>query len=75
MIIFNALGIPNSGLKSKVEWVRPIFESVVTAMQGAMSKPFKVAFLGPAQQSVIVDDQPTSIMATQSNWPRTWPSR
>ncbi len=44
-------------VKGKVEWVRPIFESVVTAMQGATNKPFKIAFLGPAQQSVIVDDQ------------------
>lgn len=44
-------------VKSKIEWVRPIFESVVTAMQGATTKPFKVAFLGPAQQSVIIDDQ------------------
>ena len=44
-------------MKSKVEWVRPIFESIVTAMQGATDKPFKVAFLGPAQQSIIVDDQ------------------
>jgi len=26
-------------------------------MQGATNKPFKIAFLGPAQQSVIVDDQ------------------
>ena len=44
-------------VKGKVEWVRPMFESVVTAMQGATTKPFKVAFLGPAQQSIIVDDQ------------------
>ena len=41
----------------KITWLRPIFESVVNAMQGATRKPFKVAFLGPAQQSVIVDDR------------------
>jgi 5-methyltetrahydropteroyltriglutamate--homocysteine methyltransferase len=60
-------GPPGDGAKYKpfykasvtdeITWVRPIFESVVTAMQGATQKPFKVAFLGPAQQSVIVDDQ------------------
>ena len=44
-------------VKDKVEWVRPIFEPVVYAMQNATRKPFKVAFLGPAQQSIIVDDQ------------------
>lgn len=46
-----------SVINGKIEWVRPIFESVVNAMQGATHKPFKVALLGPAQQSVIVDDQ------------------
>lgn len=64
---FTPYGPPGDGEKykpfykakvvGKVEWVRPIFESVVTAMQGATDKPFKVAFLGPAQQSIIVDDQ------------------
>jgi 5-methyltetrahydropteroyltriglutamate--homocysteine methyltransferase len=44
-------------VKDKIEWVRPMFESVVTALQNATKKPFKIAFLGPAQQSVIVDDQ------------------
>src|ERR1700734_249601 len=44
-------------VKGKIEWVRPMFESVVTAMQGATGKPFKIAFLGPAQQSVIVHDE------------------
>jgi 5-methyltetrahydropteroyltriglutamate--homocysteine methyltransferase len=41
----------------KVEWVRPIFEGVVYAMQQATKLPFKVAFLGPAQQSVILSDE------------------
>jgi 5-methyltetrahydropteroyltriglutamate--homocysteine methyltransferase len=64
---FAPYGPPGDGAKykpfykaavtGKIEWVRPMFESVVTAMQGATSKPFKVAFLGPAQQSVIVHDQ------------------
>ncbi|MGI8531678.1 MAG: hypothetical protein ACR2KN_01610 [Geodermatophilaceae bacterium] len=64
---FQPYGPPGDGAKykpfykaavtSKIEWKRPIFESVVTAMQGATNKPFKVAFLGPAQQSIIVDDQ------------------
>ncbi|MBA3524674.1 MAG: hypothetical protein H0T85_09030, partial [Geodermatophilaceae bacterium] len=64
---FQPYGPPGDGAKykpfykaavtSKIEWKRPIFESVVTAMQGATTKPFKVAFLGPAQQSIIVDDQ------------------
>ena len=64
---FGPYGPPGDGAKykpfykavvtGKIEWVRPMFESVVTAMQGATSKPFKVAFLGPAQQSVIVHDQ------------------
>jgi len=44
-------------VNGKVEWVRPIFEGVVYAMQNATDRPFKVAFLGPAQQSVILDDQ------------------
>jgi len=64
---FVPYGPPGDGVKykpfykaivtGKVTWVRPIFESVVNAMQGATRKPFKVAFLGPAQQSVIVDDK------------------
>ena len=44
-------------VKDKITWVRPIFESVVMTMQNATDKPFKVAFLGPAQQSVIVKDE------------------
>jgi 5-methyltetrahydropteroyltriglutamate--homocysteine methyltransferase len=44
-------------VKSKITWERPIFESVVMTMQDATTKPFKVAFLGPAQQSVIVKDE------------------
>ncbi len=64
---FVPYGPPGDGAKYKpfykasvmgeITWKRPIFESVVTAMQLATDKPFKVAFLGPAQQSVIVDDQ------------------
>ena len=64
---FEPYGPPGEGAKykpfykaavtGKIEWKRPIFESVVTAMQNATDKPFKVAFLGPAQQSIIVDDQ------------------
>jgi 5-methyltetrahydropteroyltriglutamate--homocysteine methyltransferase len=64
---FAPYGPPGDGAKyapfykaavtSKIEWKRPIFASVVTAMQGATKKPFKVAFLGPAQQSIIVDNQ------------------
>lgn len=60
-------GPPGDGVKYKpfykgtvtgpVEWVRPIFEGVVYAMQNATDRPFKVAMLGPAQQSVILDDQ------------------
>ncbi len=44
-------------VKGKITWDRPIFESVVMTMQNATDKPFKVAFLGPAQQSVIVKDE------------------
>ncbi len=64
---FTPYGPPGDGAKykpfykanvvSKVTWVRSLFEPVVNAMQGATRKPFKVAFLGPAQQSVIVNDQ------------------
>lgn len=41
----------------KITWKRSIFEGVVYAMKKATDKPFKVAMLGPAQQSVILDDQ------------------
>jgi len=44
-------------IKSKITWERPIFEGVVMTMQNATDQPFKVAFLGPAQQSVIVKDE------------------
>jgi len=44
-------------VKDKITWERPIFESVVMTMQNATTKPFKVAFLGPAQQSVILTDE------------------
>ena len=44
-------------VKDKVTWERPIFESVVMTMQNVTDKPFKIAFLGPAQQSVIVKDE------------------
>lgn len=64
---FSPYGPPGDGVKyapfykaivnDKIEWKRPIFESVVNAMKGATTKPFKVAFLGPAQQSIIVDNQ------------------
>lgn len=40
-----------------ITWRRSLFEPAVTAMQRATRKPFKVAFLGPAQQSILVDDQ------------------
>src|SRR5271156_23911 len=42
---------------SKGEGGRPIFEGVCYAMQNAADRPFKIAYLGPAQQSVILDDQ------------------
>ena len=38
-------------VKGKITWERPIFESVVMTMQNATSKPFKVAFLGPASRA------------------------
>ena len=44
-------------VKGKITWERPIFESVVMTMQNTTDKPFKVAFLGPAQQSIIVKDE------------------
>ena len=59
-------------VKDKITSERPIFESVVITMQNVTDKPFKVAFLGPAQQSVIVKDRST---ATRSRWPGTWRSR
>jgi len=46
-----------SVIKGKITWERPIFEGVVMTMQDVTDKPFKVAFLGPAQQSVIVKDE------------------
>ena len=46
-----------SVIKSKITWERPIFEGVVMTMQNATDQPFKIAFLGPAQQSVIVKDE------------------
>jgi 5-methyltetrahydropteroyltriglutamate--homocysteine methyltransferase len=64
---FAPYGPPGEGAKyrpfyqavviDKITWQRPIFESVVMTMQNATSKPFKVAFLGPAQQSIIVRDE------------------
>ena len=64
---FTPYGPPGDGVKyapfykpiveGPIEWKRPMFESVVNAMKLATTKPFKVAFLGPAQQSVIVDNQ------------------
>ena len=64
---FKPYGPPGEGAKyrpfyqavvaDKITWERPIFESVVMTMQNATDKPFKVAFLGPAQQSVIVKDE------------------
>ncbi len=64
---FKPYGPPGEGAKygpfykaivhDKVTWERPIFEPVVYAMQNATKKPFKVAFLGPAQQSILVDDR------------------
>jgi 5-methyltetrahydropteroyltriglutamate--homocysteine methyltransferase len=44
-------------VKGPITWERSIFESVVMTMQNATDKPFKVAFLGPAQQSIIVKDE------------------
>jgi 5-methyltetrahydropteroyltriglutamate--homocysteine methyltransferase len=64
---FAPYGPPGDGAKYRpfyqavvngpIRWERPIFESVVMTMQNATDKPFKVAFLGPAQQSVIVKDE------------------
>ena len=44
-------------VKGKITWERSIFEPVVMTMQDVTDKPFKVAFLGPAQQSIIVKDE------------------
>lgn len=44
-------------IKSEITWERPIFEGVVFAMQQATDEPFKFSFLGPAQQSILVDDE------------------
>ncbi len=64
---FSPFGPPGDGAKyapfykakvvGPIEWRRSIFEPVVNAMKGATDKPFKVAFLGPAQQSIICDNQ------------------
>lgn len=64
---FTPYGPPGDGAKyapfykaivnGPVTWERPIFEPVVYAMRNATKKPFKVAFLGPAQQSIICDDR------------------
>lgn len=61
---FTPYGPPGAGEKYKyfyqsevvgpIKWVRSIFEGVVSAMQAATKKPFKLSFLGPAQNSVIV---------------------
>jgi 5-methyltetrahydropteroyltriglutamate--homocysteine methyltransferase len=44
-------------ISGEITWKRSLFEGVVAAMQRATDRPFKVSFLGPAQQSVIVDDR------------------
>lgn len=64
---FAPYGPPGDGVKyapfykavvqDRIEWKRPIFAPLVDAMKGATDKPFKIAFLGPAQQSIIVDNQ------------------
>jgi 5-methyltetrahydropteroyltriglutamate--homocysteine methyltransferase len=64
---FNPYGPPGAGEKYKyfyqaevvapIRWVRSMFEGVVSAMQGATVKPFKLSFLGPAQNSVIVSNR------------------
>ena len=59
-----------AAVTGKIEWVRPMFESVVTAMQGATTSRSRSLF-GPAQQSVIVDDQH---YGDTPGWPRTSPS-
>jgi 5-methyltetrahydropteroyltriglutamate--homocysteine methyltransferase len=40
----------------KVQRTRSLFEGILVAMQHATTKPFKIAFLGPSQNSVIVHD-------------------
>ena len=64
---FAPYGPPGDGVKyapfykaivnGPIEWKRSIFQPLVDAMHLSTSKPFKIAFLGPAQQSIIVDDQ------------------
>lgn len=64
---FRPYGPPGDGAKyapfdkatvaEKIEWKRPIFERVVDAMKLSTDRPFKVAFLGPAQRSIIADNQ------------------
>ncbi len=64
---FRPYGPPGDGAKyapfykatvaEKIVWKRPIFEPVVNAMKLSTDRPFKVAFLGPAQQSIIADNQ------------------
>jgi 5-methyltetrahydropteroyltriglutamate--homocysteine methyltransferase len=44
-------------VQGPIEWKRPIFAPLVDAMKLSTDKPFKIAFLGPAQQSIIVDNQ------------------
>lgn len=44
-------------VSDKVEWVRPMFEGVVYAMKKVTDRPFKIALLGPAQQSVILHNE------------------
>jgi 5-methyltetrahydropteroyltriglutamate--homocysteine methyltransferase len=40
----------------EIRRVRSLFDGVLVAMQGATAKPFKISFLGPSQNSVIVHD-------------------
>lgn len=64
---FRPYGPPGDGAKyapfykatvaEKIEWKRSIFEPVVNAMKLSTDRPFKIAFLGPAQQSIIADNQ------------------
>jgi 5-methyltetrahydropteroyltriglutamate--homocysteine methyltransferase len=44
-------------VQGPIEWKRPVFQPLVDAMKLSTDKPFKIAFLGPAQQSIIVDNQ------------------
>jgi 5-methyltetrahydropteroyltriglutamate--homocysteine methyltransferase len=64
---FRPWGPPNSIKKyekfymaecvGKIRWVRPIFEGVLVAMQGATKRPFKIGCFGPGQNSVIVSNR------------------